>query len=495
MMPVQFESVYLVGLDYVYSIVLIFGLGTILLVIGASTFSLDRKTSFANGSMIQSMDLCLDAIATSLVLTMDVSSSGSLLGQTMALTESSSLVLLLLFVFSAVFFIIMFDQIKTREVTVFELSILVVFSIAAVSGIVVSTNLIVLYLFLELSTLSGLVIVAIQTDSPRSSEAALKYFIMSALTTGAFLLGCTLMYFETGTLSVSDLSLMNGFGVDDNPWAVFLIVVSFLVKLGVAPFHHWAPDVYDGSPFVSMVFLNIIPKLGRSTFAFTAIIVHSVNTAPSSAHFIQFMGLTSLLFGTFGALFQVRLKRFMAYSSIAHMGYMVIALGTPGLLSYSGSMMYMMVYLVTSFLVWFIVTGSSIEGKRLFDKIADVANLATTNPTLFVGLSIGILSMASIPPFAGFMAKFYVLMGPVQGNSFGLVIIALLLSVVSTFLYLRLIVTISFGGTSSYSVSSFRSKHVSTMVGLTVLLLSGWMLDIDISLNEIEMLSSSVQFG
>jgi NADH-quinone oxidoreductase subunit N len=490
-----FDSVYLTGLDYVYSIVLAFGLGTVLLVIGANSFSIDRKTSHSNGSMMQSMDMCFVVIMSALVLTVDVSTSGSLLGNTMALTELSSLVVCMLFVFSMLFGIVLFDQVRCREVTVFELSILVVFSISAVSGIVVSTSLIVLYLFLELSTLSGLVIVAIQTDSSRSSEAALKYFIMSALTTGAFLLGCTLLYFETGTLSISDIAFLTDVSMVDNPLAVFLIVVSFLVKLGVAPFHHWAPDVYDGSPFASMVFLNIVPKLGRSTFAFSSILIHSVSTTPASAHCIQFMGLTSLLFGTFGALFQFRLKRFMAYSSVSHMGYMVVAMGTPGMLSFYGSMMYIFVYLTTSLVVWFVVSGTSLHGKRVLDKISDINGLATTNPSLFVGVSIGMLSMASIPPFAGFMSKFYVLVGPVHGDSFGLVVIALALSIVSTFMYLRFVVTMGFGGTTSYSMSSFSSKQISTSLALIMLLLSGWILDIDMSFNETEMLTSSIPFG
>jgi NADH-quinone oxidoreductase subunit N len=463
------------GIEYSYSCVLPLLLVTLLLGLGAFTYALDFKVSVSNGSAW--VTGYLGGIVALMAMWISTCLDGTGLSYSQLALKGSVLVdgrigILGFWVFTRLLSFIFISRgyrNRTRSTSAFEFDVLLLFSAAGTFGLRISDSLLRVYLFLELSTLCGLILVGINVSSPRSTEAALKYFIMSARTTGVFLLGTVLIYFDTGSLLVSDLNtsmrLTDG-GVGSI--GIFLVAISFLVKLGVAPFHHWAPDVYDGAPLNSTAFLNLVPKLGRALFVFSLVQSNNGPLPISIIVWIQFFGVASLLFGTFGALYQVRIKRFLAYSSVSHIGYIIITRACYSSTAFEGVVLYLLVYLITSLRVWASLLAADVGSIRPVDKLSDLGGLATTNPGLYTSLMVGFFSMAARPPFAGFLAKFVVLSAPIEDG--------LMMSVISTFFYLRIVITISFGNTDGGIPVVVRDRSSAYVISSLIILLSLWML-------------------
>ena len=322
---------------------------------------------------------------------------------------------------------------------------LVVLALVGMMLMISANDLMSLYMAVELQSLPLYVVAAMRTNSLRSSEAGLKYFLLGALSSGMLLYGASLVYGFAGTTSFSGIAA--AVSVDQLPVA-FIVGMVFMVsgiafKISAAPFHMWTPDVYEGSPSPVTALFAIAPKVAamalmmRLTYgAFGAI------EAEWSQVLIA-LSIASMAVGALGAIMQRDIKRMMAYSSIGHVGYALIGLavgtetGVYGVLVYLGIYMFMTVGTFACILCMR-------RGERMVEDISDLAGLSKSQPLLAMALTIFMFSMAGIPPLAGFFGKFYVFMAAVEAQLYGLAVIGLVTSVVGAFYYLRIIRVVYF---------------------------------------------------
>nr|YP_010322845.1 NADH dehydrogenase subunit 2 [Cornularia pabloi]UKP87533.1 NADH dehydrogenase subunit 2 [Cornularia pabloi] len=287
-----------------------------------------------------------------------------------------------------------------------------------------STNLITIYLALEMQTLCMFILVAYNKNSLLSAEAGLKYFVLGALSSGLFLFGCALVYGSSGEL---ELQFIRTSGTSYGALAgKCLITVSLLFKVSAAPFHMWAPDVYEGAPTWVAALLSTVPKLG----VLAIIIQIGLNEIG-----LLIAGLISLIVGAIGALNQTRIKRLLAYSGIGHIGFVLLGIAIGSIESLQASLMYIGAYLLTQVLLWSVVL--ILCPRR--DMIIELSGLSRLNPVLALALAAGLLSTAGIPPLIGFLTKWYVILAAVGRGFYLSAIIALVCSVIAGVYYVRLV--------------------------------------------------------
>nr|UKP87852.1 NADH dehydrogenase subunit 2 [Muricella sp. ANT77] len=287
-----------------------------------------------------------------------------------------------------------------------------------------STNLISIYLALEMQTLSMFVLVAYNKNSLLSAEAGLKYFVLGALSSGLFLFGCALIYGSTGELELQFIR-MSGGSYGGLAGQCF-ITISLLFKVSAAPFHMWAPDVYAGASTWVVALLAIVPKLG----ALAIIVQIGLNEMG-----LLVAGLISIAVGAIGALNQTRIKRLLAYSGISHVGFVLLGIAIGSIESIQASLIYIGAYVVTQVLLWSVIL--IISPKR--DLLIELSGVSRLNPILAVALATGLLSTAGIPPLIGFLAKWYVILAAVGEGFYISALIALVCSVIAGVFYLRLV--------------------------------------------------------
>ena len=348
-----------------------------------------------------------------------------------------------------------------------EFYVLSLFATLGMMVMITANNFLTVYIGIELLSLSLYAMVALDRDSARSTEAAMKYFVLGALASGLLLYGMSMIYGATGTLDitgVADLLLANqvkantrilGFGI------VFLVAgVAF--KLGVVPFHMWVPDVYHGAPTAVTLFIASAPKLA----AFAIVIRMMVNglifsnapMPPSWQSMLLILSLLSIAVGNVAAIAQSNLKRMLAYSAISHMGFMLLGLGTGytengplGLLSaYSASMFYVVTYVLTSAGAFGVIMLLSRAGFES-DEIKDFAGLNKRSPWFAAVMMMMMFSMAGVPFFVGFFAKFSVLVALVAAGHPWLAVVAVFFSLIGAFYYLRVVKVMYFDQPSDAS--------------------------------------------
>ncbi|MVT11965.1 NADH-quinone oxidoreductase subunit N [Chitinophaga tropicalis] len=312
------------------------------------------------------------------------------------------------------------------------------------SGITLASsfsNLLMLFLAIEIISIPQYILAGSNKRTPKSSEASLKYFLMGSFSTGILLMGITLIYGAAGTFNIEELGLGNG---DINPLAlcgIILLAFALSFKVSAAPFHFWTPDVYDGSPTVFTSFMATVVKAG-SFIAFIRIFHGAFTGTNISAHWQLLLSLVTaatLLIGNFTAVFQQSVKRMLAYSSIAQAGFMLFAVISMNKYATQGIILYAAAYSVATIGV-FAVT------MKLKDYTFDGFNgLARTQPVLAVTTAIFVCSLAGIPLTAGFFAKYFVLTAAVQqGNLLWLVVLAVLCAAISAYYYFRVIIAMYF---------------------------------------------------
>nr|YP_001994426.1 NADH dehydrogenase subunit 2 [Acanella arbuscula]ABR19864.1 NADH dehydrogenase subunit 2 [Acanella arbuscula] len=285
-----------------------------------------------------------------------------------------------------------------------------------------STNLISIYLALEMQTLCMFILVAYNKNSLLSAEAGLKYFVLGALSSGLFLFGCALIYGSTGELELQFIRMsLISYGAGK-----CLITISLLFKVSAAPFHMWAPDVYEGAPTWVAALLSIVPKLG----VLAIIIQIGLNEIG-----LLMAGLISLIIGAIGALNQTRIKRLLAYSGIGHIGFVLLGIAIGSIESMQASLMYIGAYILTQVLLWSVVL--IISPKR--DMLIEFSGVSRLNPILALALAAGLLSTAGIPPLIGFLTKWYIILAAVGQGYYLSALIALACSVIAGVYYLRLV--------------------------------------------------------
>jgi NADH-quinone oxidoreductase subunit N len=330
-----------------------------------------------------------------------------------------------------------------------EFFVLVLFSLLGMMVMISANNLITLYMGLELNALAFYGLIAFNRDSAVSTEAAMKYFILSALASGLLLYGMSMLYGATGTLEITAVSEAVGKGEANQVLLVFALV--FLVagigfKLGAVPFHMWIPDVYDGAPSAVTILLSSAPKLAGFAIAVRLLVNGLIPLAAEWQQMLVILSVLSMVIGNLVAIAQSSFKRMLGYSAIGHMGFVLLGLasGVVGgnLLSavdaYGSAMFYVVVYVLMalgSFAMVLVMSRSGFEA----DKLDDLKGLNRRSPWLaFMGLII-MFTMAGIPPTSGFYAKLGVIKAAVAAGQIWLAVVAVLASVIGAFYYLRVV--------------------------------------------------------
>ena len=301
--------------------------------------------------------------------------------------------------------------------------------------LVSSVNWLSIYLAIELQTLTLFILVAIKRDSAYSTEGGLKYFVLGAVSSGLFLFGCALLYGLSGETSIQGIN-----SVLTTDVGKILITVSLLFKLSVAPFHMWAPDVYEGAPTIITALLSTIPKIG--IFAILVQIGPIINVVLICAVF-------SIICGSIGALNQTKIKRLLAYSGIGHMGFVLFGVAIGSLESIQASLIYMIIYVVMSICSFSIILSLKLT-KNL---IVEVSGISRENPVIALTLALTFISIAGIPPLAGFLSKWLILLAGMSNGYYLICILIVLSSVIAGVYYVRLVQIIYFPlGSTDYSM-------------------------------------------
>ena len=292
--------------------------------------------------------------------------------------------------------------------------------------LVSSINWLSIYLAIELQTLTLFILVAIKRDSVYSTEAGLKYFVLGAVSSGLFLFGCTLLYGLTGETSIQGV---NSILISD--MGKILITISLLFKLSAAPFHMWAPDVYEGAPTMITALLATVPKV--------AVFSILVQIGPAT-NVVLVCAVLSIIYGSIGALNQTKIKRLLAYSGIGHMGFVLFGVGIGSFESIQASLVYMIIYIIMTVCVFSIILSLKLT-KTL---IVEVSGLSRKDPVIALTLGLIFLSIAGIPPLAGFLSKWLILLAGVSSGFYLISIVVVLSSVIAGVYYVRLVQIIFF---------------------------------------------------
>ncbi len=327
-----------------------------------------------------------------------------------------------------------------EKIARFEFPVLVVFATLGMLLMVSAASFLALYMGLELQSLSLYVLAAFNRDSVRSSEAGLKYFVLGALSSGLMLYGISLVYGFTGTTEFSGVAhaiKQSGVSIGLIFGLVFLIS-GLAFKVAAVPFHMWTPDVYEGSPTPITAFFAMAPKIAAMALFLRAVIEPFPDAVQQWRQIIIVISILSMALGAFAAIGQSNIKRLMAYSSIGHMGYTLLGLAAGSTAGIQGVLIYLTIYLVTNAGVFACILAMKRDGQMV-EAIGDLSGLARTQPRLAFALAIMMLSLAGIPPLAGFWAKFYVFLAAIEAHLYGPAILGVLASVVGAFYYLRIV--------------------------------------------------------
>jgi NADH-quinone oxidoreductase subunit N len=322
----------------------------------------------------------------------------------------------------------------------FEYPVLIVLATAGMMMMISATDLISLYIGLELQSLAIYVLAAINRNSLRSTEAGLKYFVLGALSSGMLLYGASLIYGFTGQTSFEAIAAavgQQGASVGLIFGLVFLIA-GLAFKVSAVPFHMWTPDVYEGAPTPVTAFISAAPKVAAMALFVRAVVEAFGPATDQWQQIITFLAIASMVLGAFAAIGQRNIKRLMAYSSIGHMGYALVGLAAGTEAGVRGVVIYLIIYLAMT-LGAFAVILSMRRRDGMVEEISDLAGLSRTSPVLAFLLAMILFSLAGIPPLAGFFAKFYVFMAAIEAELYWLAVIGVLASVVGAYYYLRIV--------------------------------------------------------
>ena len=339
-------------------------------------------------------------------------------------------------------------SISTKYLRIFkifliEYPILILCSILGMMVMISSNDLIVFYVGLELQSLALYVLASFNKNQLKSSEAGLKYFVLSALSSGLLLYGCSLIYGFSGSTNfniIGETMYSSHYGLT---FGIVFILVGLAFKISAVPFHMWAPDVYEGSPTSVTLFFAIVPKIAALTVFIRFLYVPFVNMVDQWQTIIIFLSIASMIFGAVAAIGQNNLKRLVAYSSIGHIGYTLAGLAVGSNEGIQSSIVYITIYIVMN-LGLFSCLFMMKRNDQYFETIDDLSGLSKNHPVLSLSLLVILFSLAGIPPLAGFFAKFYIFKSVIEQSMYFLAIVGLLSTVIAAFYYLRIIKVIYF---------------------------------------------------
>jgi NADH-quinone oxidoreductase subunit N len=339
-----------------------------------------------------------------------------------------------------------------REMLKGELFTLSMFALLGISIMIIGNNFLSIYLGLELMSLSLYALVALRRDNAQATEAAMKYFVLGALASGFLLYGLSMMYGATGSLDLSEVykaTLTGQVNKQVLAFGLVFIVAGLAFKLGVVPFHMWVPDVYQGAPTAATLMVAGAPKLAAFAITIRLLVEGLINTATDWQQMLMILAVASMALGNLAAIAQTNLKRMLAYSGIAQLGFMLLGF-VPSVVAgntvsagngYGSSLFYVLTYVLTTMGTFGLIMVLSRPGFES-EQISDLAGLNKRSPVLAGVMAVFMFSLAGIPPTVGFYAKLAVLQALITTNSpllLQISIVAVLLSLAGAFYYLRII--------------------------------------------------------
>ncbi len=335
-----------------------------------------------------------------------------------------------------------FSYLRQMNALRFEYAILVLLATAGMMMMISASDLISLYIGLELQSLALYVLASIRRDSLRSSEAGLKYFVLGALSSGMLLYGASLIYGFSGSTNfqvIANVATTTDGGQNIGLlFGLVFMLVGLAFKVSAVPFHMWTPDVYEGAPTPVTAFFAAAPKMAAMALLVRVLGSAFPEISSQWQQIIIFMAIASMLLGSFAAIGQTNIKRLMAYSSISHIGFALVGLAANSEEGVSGVLIYLAIYLVMTLGTFACILAMRRKDEMLED-ISELSGLAQTNLPLAFVMAMLMFSLAGIPPLAGFFAKFYVFAAAVKAGLYPLAIIGVLASVVGAYYYLRIV--------------------------------------------------------
>ncbi len=352
----------------------------------------------------------------------------------------------------------------------FEYPIIILLSILGMFFMVSSNDLILFYLGLELQSLSLYILASIDRDNLRSTESGIKYFVLSALSSGLLLYGCSLLYGFTGS---TNFDLIADQLNKENTGAVFamvFILVGLAFKVSAVPFHMWTPDVYEGAPTSITSYFAVVPKVAGLALLIKFMFIPFSNILLEWQTIIIFISIASMILGAVAAMVQKNFKRLLAYSSIGHIGYALAGVATGAISGYESAIIYISIYVVMNIGAFSCLYLLKKDGQYK-ENISDLSGISKKNPLLAISLLIILFSLAGVPPLGGFFAKFYVFVAVLENEMYALAIIGLLSTVMSAFYYLKIIKTIYFDDSViTFEATKNRTAQISIFASCTILL-------------------------
>jgi NADH-quinone oxidoreductase subunit N len=346
-----------------------------------------------------------------------------------------------LIVAGAALSILLADEFFSRiNLSRFELPVLMLIASLGMMLMVSSASFLSLYMGLELQSLALYVLAAFNRDHLRSTEAGLKYFVLGALSSGMMLYGISLIYGFTGSVEFSSIATVThasgaNLGVI---FGIVFLVAGLAFKVSAVPFHMWTPDVYEGAPTPVTAYFATAAKVAALCLFLRAILTPFPDLIHQWRQIIVFLSVASMAWGAFAAIGQKNIKRLMAYSSIGHMGYALLGLAAGTALGARGVLIYLTIYVFTNLGVFAAIQAMRRGGKAV-ENISDLAGLSRTNPWLAFVFALMFVSLAGVPPLAGFIAKWFVFVAAIQAGLVIPSILGVLSSVVALVYYLRLV--------------------------------------------------------
>ena len=351
----------------------------------------------------------------------------------------------------------------------FEYPIIILLSILGMFFMVSSNDLILFYLGLELQSLALYILATIDRDNLRSTESGIKYFVLSALSSGLLLYGCSLLYGFTGT---TNFELISNQLNKENTGAVFamvFILVGLAFKVSAVPFHMWTPDVYEGAPTSITSYFAVVPKVAGLALLIKFMFIPFSNILLEWQTIIIFISIASMILGAVAAMVQRNFKRLLAYSSIGHIGYALAGVATGAISGYKSSIVYISIYVIMNIGAFSCLYLLKKEGQYR-ENISDLSGISKKHPLLAISLLIILFSLAGVPPLGGFFAKFYVFVAVLEQEMYTLAIIGLLTTVMSAFYYLKIIKTIYFDdGSITFDSSKNKTAQISIFASCIIL--------------------------
>ena len=352
----------------------------------------------------------------------------------------SSFAKFIIFFTSSLSIIMSANWLRNYDKSAFEFPVLILFSTLGMALMVSANDLVSLYLAIELQSLPLYVLATFNRNDSFSSESGVKYFILGALSSGLLLYGSSLIYGFTGSIFLNEISQLivpsNQLGIT---FGLAFLLAGIIFKISAVPFHMWAPDVYQGAATPVTSFFASVPKMAAMIILIRILYVPFDTFITSWSQIIIFVSFSSILLGSVVAIWQSNIKRLIAYSSIAHMGFATLALSTGNKSDIESILIYMIIYIVANIGFFSCLINIQNKTEKNIDNISDLAGLSVNNPSLAISIALYMFSFAGIPPLAGFFAKYYVFMSLINEGLILLATFALIASVIGAFYYIRFV--------------------------------------------------------